>query len=122
VPGSKLHVYGGEAQVGTSGGGCSGTTAGAIRYASNTLYYCDATNWQSLGTTGMAVTNVSLGTTTGLTNPHINGDTQTGFYSPSPRTIGIVTNDLERMRIDEDGMVAIGTTTASGKKSLASAG
>ncbi|MER2626618.1 MAG: hypothetical protein ABTS22_22125, partial [Accumulibacter sp.] len=111
TPGSKLHVYAGEAQVGTSGGACAAGTAGAIRYASNALYYCDATTWQAVGTSGTGSTNVYLGTTTALTNPHIQADLTTGLYTPAGSTIGLVTGGVERMRVSSAGYVGIGSAT-----------
>ena len=43
-PQSKLHVYGGEVQVGSSGTGCANNNGGAVRFNGSTLYYCDGTS------------------------------------------------------------------------------
>jgi hypothetical protein len=52
-PQSKLHIQGGEVQVGSSGVSCAAANAGAIRYASGTLYYCDnASTWETLDSSG----------------------------------------------------------------------
>ena len=52
-PQSLLHVYGGEVQVGSSGASCATTNAGAIRYYTGTLYYCDnASTWEALNSSG----------------------------------------------------------------------
>jgi hypothetical protein len=47
TPAASLTVVG-EVQVGSSGAGCSASTAGAIRYASNSLNYCDGSSWQAV--------------------------------------------------------------------------
>jgi len=46
------------------------------------------------------------------TNPILmfTADTNTGFYRPSNDTLGVVTNGVERMRVDANGNVGIGTT------------
>lgn len=44
TPNSELQVNG-EAQVGSSGNSCTSSTAGAIRYSSGTLTYCNGTNY-----------------------------------------------------------------------------
>ena len=52
-PQSKLHIQAGEVQVGSSSASCSGSNAGAIRYAGGTLYYCDNANtWESIDSSG----------------------------------------------------------------------
>jgi hypothetical protein len=42
------------------------------------------------------------------------GDTNTGIYSPGADQVAISTNGTERMRIQNDGKVLIGTTSISG--------
>ena len=66
-PNSKLHVYGGEVQMGSSGTTCSSTNAGAVRYTSNLLQYCNGTSWYTLTTLTHASgsTQVAVFTTTG---------------------------------------------------------
>ena len=44
-PQSLLHAYGGEVQVGSSGASCGSANAGAMRYASGTMYYCNGSAW-----------------------------------------------------------------------------
>ncbi len=44
-PATALQVNGGEVQVGSSGASCSSANAGAMRYASNTMYYCNGSAW-----------------------------------------------------------------------------
>ena len=61
-PQSMLHIYNGEVQIGSSGASCSGTTGGALRYASNTVYYCNGTNWTTVAAGGSlpSLTNGSI--------------------------------------------------------------
>ena len=57
APQSKLHVQAGEVQVGSSGASCASANAGAIRYNSGTLYYCDnASTWESIDSSGTSPT------------------------------------------------------------------
>lgn len=48
-PASELQVYGGEAQIGSSGATCASGIAGALRYATGSVYVCDGTNWDVVG-------------------------------------------------------------------------
>jgi hypothetical protein len=48
-PASALQVYSGEAQIGSSGATCVSGIAGALRYASGSVYVCDSTNWDVIG-------------------------------------------------------------------------
>ena len=53
TPQSKLHIYGGEVQVGSSGVSCSSNNQGAIRYAAGDLSFCDNANtWETVDTSG----------------------------------------------------------------------
>ena len=45
LPQSLIQATGGEVQVGSSGASCSSANAGAMRYASNTMYYCNGSAW-----------------------------------------------------------------------------
>jgi hypothetical protein len=45
VPLSMLHAYNGEVQVGSSGLSCTGTNAGAIRYNSGSMTFCNGSAW-----------------------------------------------------------------------------
>jgi hypothetical protein len=56
APQSMLHVYGGEVQIGSSGASCAGNNAGALRYASGVMYFCNGTNntWTNPATGGTA--------------------------------------------------------------------
>lgn len=48
VPAAPLHV-GGEAIIGTTGLACSATIAGAMRYSSSTVTYCNGSAWTAFG-------------------------------------------------------------------------
>jgi hypothetical protein len=48
TPQSALHVYGGEAQVGSSGASCTSGNAGALRYAGTQLSFCNGTTWVAM--------------------------------------------------------------------------
>jgi hypothetical protein len=50
TPQSTLHVSGGEAQVGSGGGSCTANNAGAIRYTSGALQYCNGSSWTMTNT------------------------------------------------------------------------
>ena len=68
---SALQVYGGEAQVGSGGGSCTSSNAGAIRYTSGSgLQYCNGSSWTNINTISNTAGNVgywvlSKGTYTG---------------------------------------------------------
>ncbi len=93
-PQSLLQAYGGEVQVGASSNACAGNNAGAIRYSGGTLYYCNASAWQSIfssaGGSGGEVTGAG---TTGYdalwTSPTSIG---TGLIFESGGQIGIGTS------------------------------
>lgn len=66
-PASKLHVSGGEVQLGSSGAGCTATNEGAQRYNSTTkrMDFCDGVSWQSLGTPAGSISAYSQSTCPG---------------------------------------------------------
>jgi hypothetical protein len=45
TPQSALQVYGAQLQVGSGGAACGSSNAGALRYASSRLQYCNGTSW-----------------------------------------------------------------------------
>jgi hypothetical protein len=47
-PQSALQVYGGELQVGSSGGSCAAANAGALRYAATQLLVCNGSAWRAV--------------------------------------------------------------------------
>lgn len=84
----------GEVQVSNSGVSCSSTTAGAIRYTSGNLQYCNGTAFTSLvsGTTGLTLDNITSGTTkvTANSNGYISlttGGSTTGYFDTSGRMV-----------------------------------
>ncbi len=79
-PMSMLHIYGGEVQVGSSSATCNANRAGAIRYASTSLYYCNATSWTSVGS-GSGSGTVSIGSQYQMAFYNANGTTVTGDSS-----------------------------------------
>lgn len=48
-PASELQVFGGEAQIGSSGATCVTGLAGALRYATGSVSVCDGTSWDVIG-------------------------------------------------------------------------
>jgi hypothetical protein len=44
-PQSLFQVYGGEVQIGSSGASCSSGNAGALRYASGAITFCNGSSW-----------------------------------------------------------------------------
>ncbi len=92
-----------------------------------TTIYSGNVNTITLSATSGSITNLTCSVMTGvniyassqflaaqgtvtLPGYSFNGDTNNGFYSPSTDNIGIVTNGVERMRIDSIGNVGIGNT------------
>ena len=111
-PQSKLHVYGGEVQVGSSSASCSSANAGAIRYYSGTAYVCDGTTWDAFGGSSggslpsLASTDVWVGNISNV--PTATPTTGTGnvVMSASPTLTGTVTAGSSTW----SGNVGIGTT------------
>jgi fibronectin-binding autotransporter adhesin len=98
-PESMLQVYNGEAQVGSSGAPCTVTIAGAIRYASGLLYYCNGSAW-TLSSAGGGSGAVSSGT-----------QYQIGYYASSGSIISgdsAITTDASNNFIINAGKLAIG--------------
>ncbi|NDC56051.1 MAG: hypothetical protein EBZ69_04460, partial [Alphaproteobacteria bacterium] len=56
---------------------------------------------------------ITLGTTTGATNPQASGDATTGLASLASGAVSMVTSGAERLRITSTGNVGIGTATPS---------
>ena len=52
--------------------------------------------------------------TEALPGLHVQGDVDTGLYAPAANTLAISTGGSERLRVDNDGRLLIGTTTARG--------
>jgi hypothetical protein len=112
----------------TSGLTVTGTISGQrIEAVSGVITTVSGTN---LTYTTAGVQNISGGTlnySSGIfasgtqTNPSIafSGDVDTGFYNPTPNQIGITTAGGERVRIQEDGDVGIGTTNPVAKLHVA---
>lgn len=107
-PGSSLTIVG-EAQVGNSGAACaSGTNAGAIRYTSGNLQYCNASNtWTTLGVAGA-----------GLGDRIVSGTTNAIAWQD--RSLTISTNNLQRMIVGENGNVGINTDSPSAALTVSS--
>ena len=126
LPQSKLHIQSGEVQVGSSGASCASANAGAIRYASGTLYYCDnASTWESVDSSGGADTGdyyIATGTATPTSGEGMFGGSATlgavlaGYGSISDTTLENRSNTpaLEVLEnstnIYMPGNVGIGTT------------
>jgi hypothetical protein len=112
----------------TSGLTVTGTISGQrIEAVSGVITTVSGTN---LTYTTAGVQNISGGTlnySSGIfasgtqTNPSIafSGDVDTGFYNPTPNQIGITTAGGERVRIQDDGDVGIGTTNPVAKLHVA---
>ena len=59
-PAAKLDV-GGEARIASTGLVCNGSTAGAMRYLSGNMEYCNGTAWTAMGGGGFSETTVVTG-------------------------------------------------------------
>jgi hypothetical protein len=85
-PQSKLQVSGGEVQIGSSGASCAGSNAGAVRYASGTMYYCNGSAWTPFSSSCFG--SSSGGTNTSLASGlvaywNFNENTGTTLYDAS---------------------------------------
>jgi hypothetical protein len=90
-PQSKLHIQAGEVQVGSSGASCAAANAGAIRYATGTLYYCDNTStWESIDSSGAG--NAGDYDEVTQTAPNPTGTSQ-GYLGASATLGGIVSGE-----------------------------
>ena len=92
-PQSKLHVQAGEIQTGTSGNACGAANAGAIRYASGILYFCDnASTWETLDSSG--ATSSTSGDWEEVTQvaPNPTGTSQ-GYFGASATAGAILSGD-----------------------------
>ena len=128
-PQSKLHIYQGEVQVGSSGAGCAAGVAGAVRFSGTTLYFCDGTTWQTVlsggggggGVTGSGTTNYVArwtGSSSIGTGVLYDNGTNVGISNFSPSTKFAVTGDVA-LNLGSDytttgvqSDVALGTTSA----------
>ena len=111
-PQSKLHVYGGEVQVGSSGTSCANNNQGAIRYAGGTLYYCDnASTWESVDSNGAGSDYVEV--TSAAPNPT---GTSQGYFGASGTQGGIVSGDgttADVILANKSGTAALEVMTGS---------
>jgi hypothetical protein len=126
-PQSLLQVYNGEAQVGSSSNSCSASNAGAIRYASSTLYYCNGSGWQTLITgSGGLGSGVTLGTSASVTNPQRISEIATGFYSAGSGLVDVSSTGTQVAEFGSYGLdivhggLGIGTNAPDQLLSLAS--
>lgn len=99
VPAVSLTVVG-EVQVSNSGVVCGSTTRGAIRYSGTSLQYCNATTWTTLGASGG-----------GLEDRIVSGTT--AVIANEDRSITFSTAGSQRMILDQNGSIGIGTNTPS---------
>ncbi len=109
-PGSSLTIVG-EAQVGSSGAACvTATNAGAIRYSSGNLQYCNASNtWVTLGVASA-----------GLEDRIVSGTTNAIAWQD--RSLTITTAGSQRMVVGENGYIGIGTSNPTGALDIRGAG
>ncbi|KYG64794.1 hypothetical protein AZI86_11355 [Bdellovibrio bacteriovorus] len=70
TPSAKLHVAG-SVIVGNGGETCSASLAGALRYSSSSIQFCNASTWVTLGTGSSSGTVTSVTAGTGLNGGNI---------------------------------------------------
>ncbi len=104
TPMSELQVNGGEVQIGSSGAACNANTAGAIRYASTTLYYCNASAWTATSAGGGGGT-VNIGSQYQMAYYTTTGTAVTGDAS-------VVTDASNNLQVIS-GNISVGTSNVS---------
>jgi hypothetical protein len=107
TPESELEVYGGEVQIGSSGASCSSINAGALRYASSALYFCNGSTWTSSATGGTASAAGSTGQVQFNSSGSL-GANANFFWDNTNYRLGIGTS-VPLNRLDVSGRVAIGS-------------
>ncbi len=87
---------------------------GMIRYNSTTAEYEGYTTaWTGFVDSGSLSTDVLLGASATVTNPHRSADVTTGLFSPAASTVAISTAGTEKLRISSAGVVtAYGSSAA----------
>lgn len=133
APGSSLDISGGLRLRGFSSGSATLQMPATSATTSYTLPSADGTSGTVLSTNGSGILSWSaagagsgdfkadgsvimtgaLAASSGIaTLPGItfSGDTDTGIWRPAANTVALSTNALERMRVDLNGSVGIGTT------------
>jgi hypothetical protein len=116
TPESAIETYNGEVQVGSSGVGCTGTNAGALRYSGGSAYVCDGAHWDVIG--GSSGTGaLYLGTSVTAPNPAASAsDTETGLYTAGAGKVDVTSAGTQIAEFNAGGLnvvtgkVGIGTT------------
>src|SRR5580658_5648830 len=76
----------------------------AFKPSTDTLEFCDGTNWISLLNTNASDDSIDLGSSAIATNPSVTGDPTTGLFSAATSTVSIATGGVQQVTVNGTGV------------------